>query len=84
MGLDVSHDAWHGAYSAFTRWRHEIAPEDCARLADRLEGLLAALEASPAPGLGHIERAGGFVGAPRTFIAGCRAAAALGEPLEFH
>ena len=25
MGLDVSHDAWHGAYSAFARWRHKIA-----------------------------------------------------------
>lgn len=25
MGLDISHDAWHGAYSAFMRWRQEIA-----------------------------------------------------------
>ena len=25
MGLDVSHDAWHGAYSAFSRWRQKIA-----------------------------------------------------------
>lgn len=25
MGLDCSHDAWHGAYSAFMRWRQEIA-----------------------------------------------------------
>lgn len=25
MGLDVSHGAWHGAYSAFDRWRREIA-----------------------------------------------------------
>jgi hypothetical protein len=25
MGLDVSHDAWHGAYSAFSRWRHLLA-----------------------------------------------------------
>lgn len=25
MGLYVSHDAWHGAYSAFTRWRHQLA-----------------------------------------------------------
>ena len=25
MGLDVSHDCWHGAYSAFMRWRREIA-----------------------------------------------------------
>lgn len=25
MGLDVTHDCWHGAYSAFTRWRNAVA-----------------------------------------------------------
>ena len=25
MGLDVSHDAWQGAYSSFMRWRKKIA-----------------------------------------------------------
>ena len=25
MGLDTSHDCWHGAYSAFSRWRNTIA-----------------------------------------------------------
>jgi hypothetical protein len=25
MGLDVSHDAWHGAYSAFARFREKLA-----------------------------------------------------------
>jgi hypothetical protein len=25
MGLDISHDTWHGAYSAFHRWRSKIA-----------------------------------------------------------
>jgi len=25
MGLDTSHDSWHGAYSAFHRWRERIA-----------------------------------------------------------
>lgn len=25
MGLDTTHGAWHGAYSAFYRWRKEIA-----------------------------------------------------------
>jgi len=25
MGLDTSHDCWHGAYSAFNRWRTTIA-----------------------------------------------------------
>lgn len=25
MGLDITHDAWHGAYSAFARWREKLA-----------------------------------------------------------
>ena len=25
MGLDTTHDCWHGAYSAFMRWRHKLA-----------------------------------------------------------
>lgn len=25
MGLDTSHGCWHGAYSAFSRWREHIA-----------------------------------------------------------
>lgn len=25
MGLDTTHDCWHGAYSAFNRWRHAVA-----------------------------------------------------------
>jgi len=25
MGLDTTHDAWHGAYSAFNRWRNAVA-----------------------------------------------------------
>ena len=25
MGLDTSHDCWHGAYGAFARWRRELA-----------------------------------------------------------
>ena len=25
MGLDTSHDCWHGAYSAFNRWRNKLA-----------------------------------------------------------
>lgn len=25
MGLDTSHDCWHGAYSAFNRWRTKLA-----------------------------------------------------------
>ena len=25
MGLDTTHDCWHGSYSAFTRWRNKLA-----------------------------------------------------------
>lgn len=25
MGLDTTHDCWHGAYSAFSRWRNKLA-----------------------------------------------------------
>lgn len=25
MGLDTSHNCWHGAYGAFQRWRQELA-----------------------------------------------------------
>jgi hypothetical protein len=25
MGLDTTHDCWHGAYSAFSRWRQKLA-----------------------------------------------------------
>ena len=25
MGLDTTHDCWHGAYSAFSRWRDSLA-----------------------------------------------------------
>jgi hypothetical protein len=25
MGLDTSHECWHGAYGAFSRWRTELA-----------------------------------------------------------
>lgn len=25
MGLDTTHNCWHGAYSAFTRWRNKLA-----------------------------------------------------------
>jgi len=25
MGLDTSHDCWHGSYSSFSRWREAVA-----------------------------------------------------------
>jgi len=27
MGLDTTHDAWHGPYSSFNRWRHWLADQ---------------------------------------------------------
>ncbi len=37
MGLDTSHNCWHGAHSAFTRWRHKLAEVAGYQVA-RLEG----------------------------------------------
>ncbi len=27
MGLDTTHDCWHGPYSSFNRWRTQLAAE---------------------------------------------------------
>lgn len=62
----------------------EISPDMCAKVADDLESLLPKVEA-----LGWTSREwltqydGSFVRAVRQFIAGCRAAAAADEPLDF-
>ncbi len=37
MGLDTTHDCWHGAYSAFHRWRNRIAQAVGIDL-DKMEG----------------------------------------------
>jgi hypothetical protein len=119
MGLDTSHDCWHGAYSAFMRWREklaevagygdlrqregfgggvkwpegdpltillshsdcdgEIAAEDCASIADRLEQLMPALKIAGEAG-GHI---GNFADKTQQFIDGLRTAAAANEPVDF-
>ena len=151
MGLDCSHDAWHGAYSAFMRWRQELAKvagvpplelmdgfydskeygtlyfgqsldnqspygwkrdriseslpikwdslkpsplhellyhsdcdgdipaENCAAIADALEALIPLLPDGDAGG--HI---GNWRDKTAQFVAGLRAAAAAGEPLDFH
>lgn len=134
MGLDCSHDAFHGAYSAFNRLRQavtaslgpdgswpphenktldpdkffipdeytqsewpglweflthsdcdgEISPEMCVKVADDLEKVLPKVEALGWESHGHIAARGGFVEVLRKFIAGCRAAAAEGVPLDFH
>ncbi len=138
MGLDCSHDAFHGAYSAFNRFRQtvanamggsfpphtegrldndgkpfdrdmwywgddyaeethpglavfmchsdcdgEISPSNCLLVANDLESLLPAIDAQGL-GVGHIEHQGGYGAVARKFIAGCRAAAAAGETLDFH
>lgn len=38
MGLDTSHDCWHGAYSAFHRWRQELAKAAGLPPLDLMEG----------------------------------------------
>lgn len=131
MGLDCSHGAFHGAYSAFNRFRQavasaaggsypphdndaldqnrwyagnwknperpglteffnhsdcdgKIAPALCAVIADEIEALLPEI-ARQAPRFdgGHIDREGGMYQVAKNFIAGCREAASLAEPLTF-
>lgn len=38
MGLDCSHNAWHGAYSAFMRWRRMVAQVAGLPPLDLMEG----------------------------------------------
>lgn len=57
----------------------EITPEDCAKIADRLQELLPLLPAGDSGG--HI---GDYRDKTQTFIDGCRAAAQANEPLDFH
>jgi len=131
MGLDTSHDAFHGAYSAFNRFRQAVAaamggswpphkdpklkdtewywgrgfdekthpglfvlmshsdcdgvisPTDCELVANDLASLLPAI-GEMGRGSGHVESQGGYGAVTRQFIAGCRAAHAAGEDLEFH
>lgn len=157
MGLDTSHDAWSGPYSAFMRWRRAVArlagfppldimegfyeagPEpprttgswaqdglvlryfqegrlplkweglgdhvgdkrlvsllvhsdcdgeipanECGPIADGLEALLPAADMMPTQGDQKRADYDGVAAAIRRFVAGLRAAAAAGEPLEFH
>lgn len=43
MGLDTSHDCWHGAYSAFMRWRQEIAKAAGLPPLELMEGFFSGL-----------------------------------------
>lgn len=156
MGLDCSHNAWHGAYSEFMRWRTKLAEVAGLPPLELMDGFYAPLSASGAtlyhgintnqpaygpesgPYLGRLDEllpirwdclkpsplhellyhsdcdgeiaadkcepiaaaldelipllpegeAGGHIGNWRAttaqFVAGLRAAAAAGEPLDFH
>lgn len=150
MGLDCSHNAWHGAYSAFMRWRQKLAEVAGLPPLELMEGFYAPLDVQMLPTLYHgpgtreknyladmdarlpikwdclkpsplhellyhsdcegeiaadrcgpiadalealipllpDEEAGGHIGRWREkttqFVAGLRAAAAAGEPLDFH
>jgi hypothetical protein len=59
----------------------EISPEMCAKVADDLEALLPKIEALGWEAWGHLSE--GYVVITKRFIAGCREAAAKGEPLLF-
>lgn len=43
MGLDTSHDCWHGAYSDFMRWRTELARAAGLPPLDLMEGFWSQL-----------------------------------------
>lgn len=45
MGLDTSHDCWHGPYSSFMRWRRDIARAAGLPPLDLMEGFYS--EGSP-------------------------------------
>ena len=44
MGLDCSHDAWHGSYSAFMRWRQKIAEVAGLPPLELMEGFYSPLD----------------------------------------
>ncbi len=48
MGLDTSHDAWHGAYSAFMRWREKLAEVAGLPPLELMEGFFCPQEAKSA------------------------------------
>jgi len=52
MGLDTSHDAWHGAYSTFMRWREKIAEVAGLPPLRLMEGFYVPLDSSIRAGAG--------------------------------
>ncbi len=53
MGLDTSHGAWHGAYSAFMRWREEVAKLAGLPPLRLMEGFYEPLDSRNLPTLYH-------------------------------
>jgi hypothetical protein len=53
MGLDCSHDAWRGAYSAFMKWRKKLAEVAGLPPLELMEGFYEPLPGSGAPTLYH-------------------------------
>lgn len=53
MGLDTSHDCWHGAYSAFDRWRTKLAEVAGLPPLDLMAGFYAPLSGGHVPTLYH-------------------------------
>ncbi len=51
MGLDTSHNCWHGAYSAFMRWRKEIAKIAGFPPLELMEGFYEPLKSTRLPTL---------------------------------
>lgn len=61
----------------------EISPLLCAALAKDLEGLLPVMIKIDSSEQGHIVNNGGYVAIVKKLIIGCKAAAAMDEPLRF-
>lgn len=53
MGLDTSHDCWHGSYGAFHRWRCEIASAAGLPPLELMEGFYEPLDSHNLPTLYH-------------------------------
>jgi hypothetical protein len=71
MGLDCSHNAWHGAYSAFMRWRQKLSEVAGLPPLELMEGFYAPLSAGMLPTLYHGPgtRAGAFGQDSRPYLA---------------
>lgn len=71
MGLDCSHNAWHGAYSAFMRWRQKLAEVAGLPPLELMEGFYSPLASQNLPTLYHGPgtRDGGYGRDSRPYLA---------------